>query len=133
LNAQNNTNIAMVNLNVNMGITDAPDYQIEGTLSFEKDNIALNDAIQQAFANRQDLKSIYFQETAAQYNETLARTGYYPSIGGSVEYSWAGYGSPFNSNNGWTGLLTLSVPIFDGYLTKYKINEAQANLDVLKS
>jgi TolC family type I secretion outer membrane protein len=137
INAENTLKDAIITLNVAMGIINPPSYKLKNTLSFQSYNINLNQALSTAYQNRQDLKSLYFQEMSDKYSEQLARTGYYPTIGASAGYSWSGenYSQQISSNmsNGWDALLTLSIPIFNGYLTKYQIKQAQATLDVLRA
>ncbi|MCL4378317.1 MAG: TolC family protein [Actinobacteria bacterium] len=131
INGENNLKDAEISLNIAMGIPNPPSYTLKNTLSFKPYNITLNKALTSAYQNRQDLKSLHFQEQAAVYNEHLAKTGYYPTISGNADYDWGGQDFPLS--HGWSVLLTFSLPIFNGYLTKYQIKQAEANLEVLRS
>ena len=100
-------------------------------ISFEKYEITFEDALSKAYENRPDLQSIIAQRQAAERSIDLAKTGYYPVIAGNAGYSWSG--EEFPLDHGWNAGATLSVPLFSGFLTKYQVEEARANLNVLKA
>jgi len=60
---------------------------------------------------------------------SLAEKGYFPVLTGNAGYSWAGH--EFPEGDGWDAGLSLSIPIFNGFLTKSQVSEARANLLVL--
>jgi outer membrane protein len=128
---ENSFSIARVTLNNAMGIPDAPEYALDEKLSFEKYEITFEDALSKAYENRPDLQSIIAQRQAAERSIDLAKTGYYPVIAGNAGYSWSG--EEFPLDHGWNAGATLSVPLFSGFLTKYQVEEARANLNVLKA
>ncbi len=128
---ENTFSIARVTLNNAMGIPDAPEYTLDEKLSFEKYEITFEDALSKAYENRPDLQSIIAQRQAAERSIDLAKTGYYPVIAGNAGYSWSG--EEFPLDHGWNAGATLSVPLFSGFLTKYQVEEARANLNVLKA
>jgi outer membrane protein TolC len=131
IRAENTVRLAIVNLNNAMGVPDAPDYQLEDNLSFVKYEMAFEEALSTAFANRPDLKSAIAKRKAAEQAIALAKTGYYPVISGNAAYNVSG--SNFPLNTGWNVGATISIPIFSGFLTKYQVEEARANLNVLKA
>jgi outer membrane protein TolC len=114
-----------------MGVPEAPEYQLEDNLSFVKYEMAFEEALSTAFSNRPDLKSAAAKRKAAEQAVALAKTGYYPSISGNAAYNVSG--SNFPLNTGWNVGATISIPIFSGFLTKYQVEEARANLNVLKA
>jgi outer membrane protein TolC len=128
---ENTFRIARVTLNNAMGIPDAPEYTLDEKLSFEKYEITFEDALSKAYENRPDLQSIIAQRQAAERSIDLAKTGYYPVIAGNAGYSWSG--EEFPLDHGWNAGATLSVPLFSGFLTKYQVEEARANLNILKA
>ena len=123
--------IARVTLNNAMGIPDAPEYTLDEKLSFEKYEITFEAALSKAYENRPDLQSLIAQRQAAERSIDLAKTGYYPVFAGNAGYSWSG--EQFPLDHGWNAGATLSVPLFSGFLTKYQVEEARANLNVLKA
>jgi outer membrane protein TolC len=129
--AENAVRIAVVSLNNAMGVPDAPEYVIEDKLSFEKYQMTVDEAMEKAYANRPELKSIMARKKATEESVALARKGYYPFLTGDAAWTWAGEGGDFASGDGWNAGVTLSIPIFSGFLTKYQVSEAKANVMVL--
>jgi outer membrane protein len=129
--AENALRLAVVNLNNSIGVPDAPEYALEDNLSFQKYDITLEDALSKAFQGRPDLKSVVARRQASESSIDLAKTGYYPVLTGNAAYSWAGERFPLE--HGWDVGAALSFPIFSGFLTKYQVQEAKANLNVLKA
>jgi len=128
---ENAFRISIVNLNNIMGIPDAPEYTLDENMSFAKYEITLEDALAKAYKNRPDLQSIIAQRQAAESSIDLAKTGYYPVLAGNAGYSWSG--EQFPLEHGWNAGAALSIPLFSGFLTKYQVEEARANVNVLKA
>jgi outer membrane protein TolC len=131
IKAENALRLAIVNLNNAMGITEAPEYVIEDNLSFQKYAIAFEEAMEKAYKNRPDIKSITAKKRASERSIELAKKDYYPSLTGSAAYNWSG--EKFPLDRVWNIGATLSFPIFSGFLTKYQVEEANANLNVLSA
>ena len=129
IRAENSLEVAKVTLNNVLGVFDAPEYEIEDTLSFVKYDIGLQEAIKRAYENRSELKSIALQKKAAEEFVRLAKTGYFPVLTGNASYSWVG--QRFREGDGWSAGLVLSVPVFNGFLTKSQISEARASLSIV--
>ena len=129
IRAENALKVAKVTLNNRLGVPEAPEYEIEDNLSFVKYSIALQEAIDKAYENRPELKSLAFKKKATEESVSLAKKGYFPVLAGNASYSWAG--KQFRDGDGWSTGLTLSIPIFSGFLTKSQVSEARANLFVL--
>jgi len=129
--AENALRLAVVTLNNSIGVPDAPEYALEDNLSFRKYDITLEDALSKAFQDRPDLKSVVARRQASESSIDLAKTGYYPVLTGNAAYSWSG--EKFPLEHGWDVGAALSFPIFSGFLTKYQVQEAKANLNVLRA
>ena len=131
IKAENALKLARVNLNNAMGITEAPEYTLEDNLSFQKYEITFEAAIEKAYNNRPDIKSILAKKQASESSIDLAKKGYYPSLTGNAAYNWSG--EKFPLDHGWNVGAALSFPIFSGFFTKYQVEEANANLNVLRA
>lgn len=131
IRAANALRTAMVTFNNALGVPDAPEYVIEDNLSFRKYEMPLEDAIEKAYANRHDLKSIVAKKRSSGEAIELAKKGYYPSLSGSASYSRSGESFPLKE--GWNAGVTLSFPVFSGFLTKNQVEESKANLNVIKA
>jgi len=128
---ENAFKISIVNLNNAIGIPAAPEYTLDENMTFAKYEITLEDALEKAYKNRPDLQSIVTKNQAAENSVQLAKTGYYPVLAGNASYDWSG--EKFPLEHGWNVGATVSFPLFSGFLTKYQVEEAKANLNVLKA
>ncbi|MBI5848672.1 MAG: TolC family protein [Nitrospirae bacterium] len=127
IRAENAVRLAVVSLNNAIGVPDAPEYVVEDNLSFEKYVVGLEDAVKKAYDNRPELKALTARRIAAEKAVYGARTGYFPMLTGNASWAWAG--TRFDINDGsWSAGMTLSIPIFSGFLTKNQVSEAKANL-----
>jgi outer membrane protein len=131
IKAENALRLAVVALNNAIGVPDAPEYIIEDNLSFKKYTITFEDALSKAYQSRPDLQSIVAKRQAAEKSIDLAKTGYYPVLTGNAAYNWAGESFPLD--HGWEVGAAISFPVFNGSLTKYQVEEAKANLNVLRA
>jgi len=132
IKSENVLRLAVVSLNNAMGIPDAPEYILEDNLLFQQYNITFDDALDRAYKNRPDLQSINAKKQATENSIDLAKTGYYPVLTGNAAYNWSGE-KISSLDHGWNVGAALSFPLFSGYLTKYQVEEAKANLNILKA
>jgi outer membrane protein TolC len=132
IKAGNDYSIAVVNLNNVMGVPGAPEYALQENLSFGKYEITFEEALSRAYENRPDLKAVVAQRQAAEVGIDSAKTGYYPFLTGNASYNWAG-GSVSELDHGYNVGAVISFPIFSGFLTKYQVQQAKANLEILKA
>lgn len=131
IRAENAVRLAIASLNNSMGVPDAPEYDVEDNLLFKKVEITFDDALSTAFENRPDLRSIIFRRQVAEQSVELARKNYNPIISGTINYGWAGSNFPLERE--WNLGATLTIPVFNGYLTRYQIAEAEANLYTIRA
>ena len=131
ISVRNSLKISMVILNNAMGVPEAPEYQIEDNLSFSQYRIALQEAVDKAYENRPELRSILLKKKATEESVSLAKKGYFPVLNGTASYSWDGHTYP--DGDGWSAGVALSIPIFSGFSTKHQISEAKANLLILNA
>jgi outer membrane protein TolC len=129
IQVNNNLRLAQVTLNNAMGLPDAPDYRLEDTLDSTTFGLPFEQALGMAMEHRPDLKSLLLKKQAAQQSVELARKSDYPTLSGNAG---AGYsGDTTTLDEGWNAGIALTVPIFNGYLTRHQIGEAQANADIM--
>jgi len=132
IKAENDLRIAIVNLNNAMGVPEAPAYTLSEDISFETYAIALEEALARAYENRPDLQSIVAKRKAAEISVDSAKAGNYPFLTGNASYNWSGQ-QIYTINNGWSLGAAVTVPIFTGFLVRNQVEEAKANLNVLKA
>jgi outer membrane protein len=131
LRAENAFRLAQVALNNAIGLPEAPEYEVAEQLSFQRVEVDLEETVKKAYDRRPDLQSVLMKKRSQEQSIELARKGYYPSISGNASYGWGGSGGYFPLDQGWSFGAQLNVPLFSGYLTRYQVEEAMANLEVL--
>jgi outer membrane protein len=131
MKAENAVRVARITLKDVMGIPENADFPIVDNLVFQKSDMQLSDILNIAYANRPDLRSVMAKREASDRSINLAKKGYYPTLSGSAGYPYSGADFPLGS--GWNAGATLSFPLFSGLSTKYQVDEAKANLEILKA
>ncbi|HME43117.1 MAG TPA: TolC family protein [Syntrophorhabdales bacterium] len=127
IKAENQVRLARVNLNIAIGIPEAPEYTLQDVLAFVKYELPFDAALQKAFTQRADLQSLVRKKDSSKEAINLAQKGYYPVVNASASYYYTG--TDFPLADGWNYGLNFTAPIFSGYLTKYQVVEAKANYD----
>ncbi len=128
---KNGLSLARVVLNNAMGIPEAPDYEIVDTLRFSPLQLSFDKALAMAFDHRPDLKALLLKKRAAEQGVSLAQKGDSPYVSGNASTSYNA--EKLAMDPGWSVGVALSVPVFNGYQTRYQISEAQANVDILSA
>jgi outer membrane protein len=128
IKAENQVRLSVVTLNNSMGLPDAPPYTVQQALGFVRYDLPLEKAIEKAEQGRADLQSILQKKQAMKRSIDLARKDYLPTLSGSGAYAYSGADFPLDES--WNLGVDLSVPLFSGFLTSYKVAEALANYDV---
>lgn len=128
IKATNALRLVVAALNNAMGLPEAPEYTLEDSLSADAYVITLEEALMLAYKNRPDLESAVLRKQAAERSVVLAEKGHYPALNGSASYNWTGEDFPLNE--GWNAGMTLSVPIFSGFLTTHQVKGSKAELKV---
>jgi outer membrane protein TolC len=130
--AKNLYHLSLDNLKNLLGISLGYSVNLEGSLSFDPIEVDKNQAEYFAFQNRSELKLVNQQRRIGRKALALAKAGNKPSLFGSANYE---YKRPFYSEDewktDWNFTLSLSLPIFDGFLTRAKVRGAKSNLKQL--
>ncbi len=130
--AKNLYQLTMNNLKNILGISLEDSVNFEGTLNFEPIEVDKSQAEEFAFENRSELKSIFYQKGIGQEALVIAKATNKPNLLGSASYS---YKRPFYSidewKTDWNFTFLVSVPIFDGFLTRSKVSQARSDLKQL--
>jgi len=109
------------------GLPPSPDFELSNDIPYAPaPPLSVEDAIQQALAQRADLQAAESQVRAAQRALAAARAERYPSASASADYGTIG--TPSNLRPTYTISATLSVPIWNGGRTGADIQQAQAAL-----
>ncbi len=139
LNAQNNLRLSMISLDNAMGIDPSTTLTIEDVPAVALAVPTLEDAQKEALARRPDMAKAEADSRAARAQVKAAEGGFFPNLSASGSYTWANgtseYGTMFKGDlgNSWTAALTLSLPLFEGGVTRGRVGEAAANQMISES
>jgi len=128
IQAENQARLTRLTLNSAMAVTDAPAYRLEDLLLYAKFDLSPEEALATAYERRPDLLALIKTRQAAHQSLTLAREGYLPQLNASANYYYTG--TEFPLEKGWNWGLNLTIPIFNGFLVPYQVQQAQANYEV---
>lgn len=123
---ENDLRIARIVLLQRMGIDGPAGFALAGRLPELSIPGTLTEWIDEAERNRPELRALVEKERAATESFRRARSDYYPYLTGSAG---AGYGAddfPLEKNYGVA--VTLSLPVFSGFLTREQVREASATI-----
>ena len=115
----------MLGLDANRYVPLSPANTVAMPKDFEGD---INALIEQARKHRPDLQAVAAQVKAAEASADAARAAGRPTISLTAT-SNKYYTSDINSNSSLVGI-NLSVPIFSGFDTTYRVRSAEAQVDV---
>src|ERR1700722_6180381 len=137
IQAQNNYRIAKNNLSNLLGYNlprdiweDVP-LNLSDALDTAPFEVNLPDAIQQALGKRSELLALRKTEELQQLNVVSAKSGYKPTVQVFAGYDWynAQFTPPISLDHdihGWNAGAQMSWNIFDGFLTRGKVIQADA-------
>jgi outer membrane protein len=131
IKSENQVRLVRVTLNNAMGVPSAPDYALEDALALTKFDLSFENALDRAYLQRSDLRSIIAKKEAAKESISLAQKGYLPTFSGTANYFYTGTGFPLN--NGWNMGANMLLPLFSGFATTYQVAEARNNVDVFSA
>jgi len=142
--AQNAVKVAWVTLKNALGLRELPERPLVEEAIMTTIPYTLDEAREIAYATRPELKSFEAQRKAQDQNIATARRGHLPDL-----IFDATYGRKHGSNEAqtdpirhfntfplqpaWSATLSLNIPIFDGFRTTNRVQEALRNYYVIKS
>lgn len=111
------------------GVVQDSSINIKGDISAPGSTANLDSLINIAFQNRSELKLAKDKLNTSHLQEHLASLGDMPSLNATLSYGVKnGYEPNLDALRGnWVAALSLNVPIFNGFLTRNKENEAKVN------
>ena len=128
--AGNDVRVARITLLNRMGVEGPADFVLSDSLAAGTIPGTLPDWIAEADRNRPELKSLRERERAAASGVRFARGGHLPTLAGAAGYGYAADEAPLDQ--GYNVGVTLSVPIFAGFLTVEQVKEAEAALSSVR-
>jgi outer membrane protein len=142
INAQNNVRIRTIALNNAMGADPGKAIDIDDSFPKSVEVPVLDKAQDESLKNRPELLKADADIEAAKARVSAEESNYLPTLSANGAYNWANgtqdmgeiNGIPLQGNvqNSWNAGVILSVPLFQGGLTRGRVGEARANLMVLE-
>ncbi|AQX05444.1 transporter [Elizabethkingia meningoseptica] len=118
---------------------------IEEPIALVKDDVQIDSQLltdQINTDNRTEVKVLEKRKQLLQYNVEATKAAYYPTLSLVGNYAWQGLGGKFPIGPGksqgvyWSDYasvgLSLNIPIFNGFLTKSKVDQAKIQLETLE-
>jgi outer membrane protein TolC len=130
ISAENNFVLAKNGLKALLSIPLEQEIDIEGDFVFEPvDAAVLNESARTAVSQNPLLSQLTLQESMLEKNISIERANYYPTLALTGAYMWQTQDNTFQfSDYNWAKILTVGVsmsfPIFDGFRTSERIQEA---------
>ncbi len=124
ITAEKQLSQALLNLKVAMGVVDMPDFDI-GQEEYAVRKLDEKELLNLAIERNPQLQAIKFSKQASIFTEELLKKEYMPKFTGSASYGY--FNEDFPLNNKWTLFLQMSLPLFSGWSTTYKLKQAKAD------
>lgn len=131
ISAKNDRIVSLENLKTILSLQSSDNFEIKGKFLDVLKKIELEKSIQEALTYRPEMEQIKFIENIKKYSVDVAKSGLYPSLNAALNYSLASPDINLNLNDqykSWSAMFSVSIPIFDGKLTKGKIKTAESEL-----
>jgi len=129
--ARNNVSLGRETLRNAIGLLGPLDFDIVDSLEQPQTEVSDEEALDLAYANRPELRSIAAQEHADAERIKAIEKDYLPKLTVNSNVTWSGARYPLQESWNFGGLVNLSV--FNGGLTTAQVGEAKANLDNLRA
>jgi outer membrane protein len=115
-----------------LGLQQESQIELDGQLSFQPVDVNLEDATQKSLLQRPELRSLDLQRQIALKSLSIAKAGNKPSLVGVANYL---YENPWYSqrkwDTDWNFTFSVSLPLFDGFATRSRVNQAKSDLKQL--
>jgi outer membrane protein len=137
IQAKNDLETARTNLLYYLGLDVLTDYEFEEPAETENPGIVnepenkdLAELVTRALSTRSDYKSAKLNLESAQNGITVAQSGYFPRLTGSISYQLrADALENLNDSKYLNVSATLSIPIFSGFSTEDRVQIAEVNAE----
>ena len=152
ITASNNVRIRMITLNNAMGMDPGKQTEIEETLPPAPVVPLLEKIQEEALKNRPELLKAESDIEAAKARVRAEESNYYPTLSVNGAYNWASGTQDMGNlpppsefpdvtgrelagdiGNNWNAGIILSIPLFQGGVTRGRVSEARANLSALEA
>ena len=127
INSEFNVRIARLALLNSIGLPPLKKYRFVNTLKFKPFKSKLQRLMKTAFKYNPQLKQAVYAVKASKASVKKAASGYFPTF--NADFSYTGQNSSFPLNRNYSTGLSVSIPIFNGFLTQNQIDYSKAVLN----
>ena len=132
IQARNQQKLAQEHFKLTLGIPLDQDISIQGQLHPERKSVNFEEAIATALAHRPEIQQFKIQEQIGEKQVKVAKSGNKPML--STFGSYAFNASERQSlNTSWNVGVAIQIPIFDGFATRARVNQARLQLDQVRT
>lgn len=142
INAQNTVRLNTISLYNAVGLDPAGDIEIEDIPAQSEPVPVLPEAQAKALTNRPEMRKSESDVAAARAKVQAEESNYFPTLAANGAYTWSqgraqvefnGISQSNELQNSWNAGITLTIPLFEGGLTRSKVSEARANQRALEA
>jgi TolC family type I secretion outer membrane protein len=143
INAQSSVRLRTIALSNAMGVEPAAGIDVEDIFSQPSAIPSLEQAQADALKNRPEMLKAGADIRSAEARVRTERSNYLPTLSASAAYSWANGTTEMGEfggaqlkgdiGNNWNAGVTLSLPLYEGGLTRGRVGEARANQRMLEA
>jgi len=127
ISARSQLKVALANLSRAIGLETSISIAGFEHIDLPVIDLASKEQLLQEALERPEIRSADFQRKAADYGVREAKKSLSPSFSASADYRWSGNVSPQDQQ--WGMGVSMSWPVFDGSLTRARIDSAKSQLD----
>ena len=132
IQAQNRHKLAAENFKLTLGLPLDESISINGTLHAQLKSVNIDKAIVTALERRPEIQQVEIQEQIGEKQVKVAKAGNKPTLSAFGKYTFnRNEHQPINAS--WSVGLVSQFPIFDGFSTRAKVNQARVNLDQIRT
>lgn len=127
--AQKSIELVMAELNKLLSLPVYDPVRLRGHLAYSPIAVKEDDFLKEAYVNRPEMILKSLGVDMQKWAIDMARAGRLPQVTGDLDLYYRGdrVGDMFNSrHNNWFTGVTVSIPVFDGFSTKARVDEAKA-------
>lgn len=129
IKAKNTVDLIEAELKKLLGVKLQTSFKLKDNLSYNPIEINESEFLKAAYLDRPEMILMALGVDVNKWSIEMAKAGHKPQVNVSLGYNYRSndLGDMVNSrHNSWNAGISVSVPIFDGFSTKAKVDEAKA-------
>ncbi|HEX9021223.1 MAG TPA: TolC family protein [Nitrospirota bacterium] len=131
--SENGIRLSAAGLNFAMGAPQSTEYDAAGSLSVQDLKTEVNAVINEAESKRPDLMAMELNRRNAEKSVSQARADYLPTLNLMGQMDWNSDRVAGDDAKSWAVMAVLQWNLFDGLVTRSKVNEALATSEKMRS